>query len=119
MTVEELAEESKRFRERTEVSHDNTQLALLPHRQLRRVNVQTLHVTQQRLSARVKRATSLSQGYPITAAIQQLQGELVLELANRGKYGRMRAVQVVRSALKTPRTRHGVEALQFVQGEAL
>ncbi len=79
-TVEEAAQQRQRFRQRTEIADDDAQLALLAHRQLRRVGLERLQFLQQDARAVVERSPGLGQADAIAAAIEQAQAELAFEV---------------------------------------
>ncbi|KAG1319709.1 hypothetical protein G6F63_014601 [Rhizopus arrhizus] len=104
-------------RPRTEVADPPMQVAFLAHRQLRGVCAQAFQFAQQALRAAVEGLPRRRQPHAIAAAIQQGQIQLAFQLGHGCKHRGVRTMQRDGSGLEAARTRHGVEALQVVQGE--
>ncbi len=117
--VEEAAQQAQRLAQRAEVADDDAQLALLAHRELRRVVTQPAELAEKDPRARMKGAPRLGQPHAIAAAVEEAEAQLRLEVLHRGEHRGMRAAELRRGGLEAAFGDHGVEALELVEGEAV
>ena len=70
--AKELPQKAKRGWQRTQIANHDPKLTLLPHRELRRVGVQTLQFSQQFLGSAVKRTPGFSECDAVAASVKEL-----------------------------------------------
>lgn len=98
--LEESAQQCETFGKRTEIADHNRQLALLAHRELRRVRLEHAQFMQEDPRALAKRSPGFRQADAIAAGIEQGQAELLLEIFHGQGHGWLRPEAFACSGLK-------------------
>jgi hypothetical protein len=112
--VEEAAQQRQRFGQRAEIADHDAQLALLAHRQLRRMGLERLQFMEQDPRASVERSSGLGQADAIAAAIEQAQSQLAFEVLHRERDRGLGAPHLRRGRLEAALADDRVEAQQLV-----
>ena len=112
--VEEAAQQRQRLRQRAEIADHDAELALLAHRELRRVRLERLQFMQQHPRAFVERSPGLGQADAIAAAIEQAQAQLAFEVLHRERDRGLGTPHPGSGRLEAALAHHRVEAEQLV-----
>src|SRR6476661_858136 len=113
------SKQAKRFRQRTDVADHDPELAFLAHRQLRGVVAQPFRVMQEHPRAFVKRSSGFGEHDAVSAAVQQAELQLALQILDRRGDGRLRAGELFGGGLEAAFADHSLEADQLMERQAI